>query len=48
LALAASEYLFLTELNTHQRLFILFPALFVSIVSIVTIFLFYRHLRKEF
>jgi hypothetical protein len=47
LALAVSEYLFLTELNNHQRFYILILTSVVAIASIVTIFACYKHLRKD-
>lgn len=47
LALAASEYLFLAELNNQQRFAILFPTTFTAIASIITIFLCYRRFRKD-
>ena len=47
LALAASEYLFLSELGNQQRFLILLFAVLIAIASIVTIFLCYRRLRKD-
>jgi hypothetical protein len=47
LALAASEYLFLTEVNNHQRFYILLLTTLVAIASIVTIFACYKRLRKN-
>jgi hypothetical protein len=47
LALTVSEYLFLTELNNHQRFYILLLTTVIAIVSIVTIFACYKHLRKN-
>jgi hypothetical protein len=47
LALAASEYLFLTEVNNHQRFYILVLTTAVAIASIVTIFACYKRLRKN-
>jgi hypothetical protein len=47
LALAASEYLFLSELGNQQRLFILLFAVLIGIGSIITIFLCYKRLRKD-
>jgi hypothetical protein len=47
LALAVSEYIFLTELNNHQRFYILILTSAVAIVSIVAIFACYKRLRKD-
>ena len=47
LALAASEYLFLSELGNQQRFLILLFAVLIAIASIVSIFLCYRRLRKD-
>jgi hypothetical protein len=46
LALAASEYLFLSELNSHQRFFILLITTLSAIVSIVATFLCYKRLQQ--
>ena len=48
LALAASEYLFLSELNNHQRFFILLLTTIAAIASIVAIFLCYKRLERSF
>jgi hypothetical protein len=45
--LAASEYLFLTELNNQQRTFVLFATTIVAIASIVAIVLCYKRLGKD-
>jgi hypothetical protein len=45
--LAASEYLFLTELNNQQRIFVLFATTIVAIASIVAIVLCYKRLGKD-
>jgi hypothetical protein len=47
LALAASEYLFLAELNNQQRVVILFTTTFIAVASIITIFFCYRRFRKD-
>jgi len=47
LVLAASEYLFLTELSNHQRFFILLLTTVVAIASIVAIFLCYKRLERS-
>ena len=47
LALAASEYLFLSELSNHQRFFILFLTTVAAIASIVAIFLCYKRLERS-
>lgn len=47
LALAASEYLFLSELNNHQRFFILLLTTVIAIASIVAIFLCYKRLERS-
>ena len=47
LALAASEYLFLSELNNHQRFFILLLTTIAAIASIVAIFLCYKRLERS-
>ena len=47
LALAASEYLFLSELNNHQRFFILLLTTVMAIASIVAIFLCYKRLERS-
>jgi uncharacterized membrane protein len=47
LALAASEYLFLSELNNHQRFFILLLTTIAAIASIVAIFLCYKQLERS-
>ena len=45
--LAASEYLFLTELNSHQRTLVLFSTTTVAIASIIAIVLCYKRLGKD-
>ena len=45
--LAASEYLFLTEVNNQQRTFVLFATTIVAIASIVAIVLCYKRLGKD-
>jgi uncharacterized membrane protein len=45
--LAASEYLFLTELNSQQRTFVLFATTIVAIGSIIAIVLCYKRLGKD-
>ena len=47
LALAASEYLFLSELSNHQRFFILLLTTIAAIASIVAIFLCYKRLERS-
>jgi hypothetical protein len=47
LALAASEYLFLSELSNHQRFFILLLTTLAAIASIVAIFLCYKRLERS-
>lgn len=47
LALAVSEYLFLTELNNQQRVYILLLTTVIAIASVVTIFACYKRLRKN-
>jgi len=47
LALAASEYLFLSELSNHQRFFILLLTTITAIASIVAIFLCYKRLERS-
>ena len=47
LALAASEYLFLSELSNHQRFFILLLTTLTAIASIVAIFLCYKRLERS-
>jgi heme/copper-type cytochrome/quinol oxidase subunit 1 len=47
LALAVSEYIFLTELNNQQRFYILILTSVVAIASVVTIFACYKRLRKD-
>lgn len=47
LALTVSEYLFLTELNNHQRFYILFLTTIIAIGSIVALFACYKRLRKD-
>ncbi|HEY0434762.1 MAG TPA: hypothetical protein VGC95_12885 [Chitinophagaceae bacterium] len=47
LALASSEYLFLSELGNQQRMMVLFFTSLVGIVAIVAFFLAYRQLRKD-
>ena len=47
LVLAASEYLFLAELNNQQRFLILLLTTLTAIASIVAIFLCYKRLGKE-
>lgn|GEM_PF-5829534 len=47
LVLAASEYLFLTELNSQQRVFVLFATTAVAIASIVVLVLCYKRLGKD-
>jgi hypothetical protein len=47
LVLAASEYLFLSELNNQQRFFILLIATLTAIASIVAIFLCYKRLGND-
>ena len=47
MVLAASEYLFLTELNNQQRIFVLFATTIVAIGSIVAIVLCYKRLGKD-
>jgi len=47
LALAASEYVFLNELNNHQRFLILLLTSLAALVSVVAIFICYRRLGKE-
>jgi uncharacterized membrane protein len=47
LALAASEYLFLSELSNHQRFFILLLTTVAAIASIVAIFLCYKRLERS-
>lgn len=46
LALAASEYLFLSELSNHQRFFILLLTTIAAIASIIAIFLCYKRLES--
>jgi hypothetical protein len=46
LVLGASEYLFLSELNSQQRFLILLLSTTIAIASIVAIFLCYRRLEK--
>jgi len=46
MALAASEYLFLSELSNHQRFFILLLTTLAAIASIVAIFLCYKRLER--
>jgi hypothetical protein len=47
MVLAASEYLFLTELNNQQRVFVLFATTIAAIASIVVIVLCYKRLGKD-
>jgi hypothetical protein len=47
LALAASEYLFLSELNNHQRFINLLLTTVMAIASIVAIFLCYKRLERS-
>jgi hypothetical protein len=47
LALAASEYLFLSELSNHQRFSILLLTTLAAIASIVAIFLCYKRLERS-
>jgi len=47
MVLAASEYLFLAELNNQQRIFVLFGTTIVAIGSIVAIVLCYKRLGKD-
>jgi len=47
LVLATSEYLFLSELNNQQRIFILLLTVLTSVASIVAIFLCYRRFRND-
>ena len=47
LALAASEYIFLSEVNNQQRSLILVLTTLIGIGSIVTIFFCYRRLRRD-
>jgi hypothetical protein len=47
LALAASEYLFLSELNNQQRFLILLFTVIIAVSSIIAIFLCYRRFRKD-
>jgi hypothetical protein len=47
LVLATSEYLFLNEISSQQRFFILLLTTLAAIASIVTIFLCYKRLRKD-
>lgn len=47
IVLVVSEYIFLTELNTRQRLGILFLTSFIAISSIVAIFICYRRIGHE-
>jgi heme/copper-type cytochrome/quinol oxidase subunit 1 len=47
LVLAASEYLFLLELSSQQRLFVLLSTTIVAIASVIAIFTCYKHLRKD-
>jgi uncharacterized membrane protein len=47
LVLAASEYLFLSELNNQQRFFILLITTLTAIASIVAIFLCYKRFGSE-
>jgi hypothetical protein len=47
MVLAASEYLFLTELNNQQRIFVLFATTIVAIGSIIVIVLCYKRLGKD-
>ena len=45
--LAASEYIFLAELNSQQRGFVLFATTIVAIASIVALVLCYKRLGKD-
>jgi hypothetical protein len=47
LLLAGSEYLFLVELNSLQRLYILFFTSVLALLSIITIFYCYRYFNKD-
>jgi hypothetical protein len=46
LVLIASEYIFLSELSSHQRLLILMLTSLIAIISIVAIFICYRRLSQ--
>jgi hypothetical protein len=47
LVLAISEYLFLSEINNQQRVFVIFATTAIAIASIVAIVLCYKRLGKD-